>query len=683
MPRLVVGSHIATSAAAVTVAHGKHASQQQDCDLPSRGTRKRGFHQMLRLDPKLAARCEEDNAVSRRTVCVIGAGAAGLACAKELLERGFEVIVLEARDGMGGVWRFDKTGKYVGVRVGQSATSSKYYLGFSDFPIPDDAQDFVSHEAYLSYLESYAKEFDVTDRIRYNCTVKHVKRIPSNEERWVVEVQTAHGAERLQCDAVAVCSGLHRYPSSPLEPLQGDFSGRIVHSKDLKDPANELKGQRVVVVGGGETGAELAHVAAVAGVKPGMLSLRRGITTIGPYLPLPLSGRMPDARTPPVDLNERRFVSLLPEEFKSFVFTQSGVFELRDDNPAKRSPGRVAMSVFAMFSGIVQGALVALSSIGGAAVELGSSVTTPTFWDTSVVPFHSPDGKELSEKMSTSIANIKKDKFGMQRDTSQLDDYTRRAAEFRLRGFNASHYREIRCLLEEYSGARHTANFLTKSDDFIYDLMDGSLQLKPAITGFGGGSSILFEDGSQEDADVVVCCTGYSPAVPFVDDPGLVLGEGGILDPAGQLYKRVFSPTCGKSLGFIGFARPQIGAMPPIAELQARWFAAVLADEVALPDVASMEAAVVTDAAAYEAKIFSRRLRASVDFAKYTKELATLSGCYPDVGIREFFTSNLLWRAFWLGPVLPQAYRIGDPSEKGLAARRYLETTYQTFFTRE
>merc|ERR1711874_130699 len=107
--------------------------------------------------------------------------------------------------------------------------------------------------------------------------------------------------------------------------------------------------------------------------------------------------------------------------------------------------------------------------------------------------------------------------------------------------------------------------------------MDGSLQLRPGIVGFGGGHDVVFSDGSKTQADVVVCCTGYSPAVPFLRDKALTLGEGGAIDPAGQLYKRVFAPRCGASLAFIGFARPQIGAMPPIAELQGRWFAAVLA----------------------------------------------------------------------------------------------------------
>merc|ERR1719422_3072111 len=98
--------------------------------------------------------CEQTPPVKKR-VCCIGAGAAGLSCAKEMLERGFDTTVLEAREGVGGVWRIDTTGNHVGVRREQRATSSKYYLQFSDFPIAGRVPDFPSDEDYIEYLEDY------------------------------------------------------------------------------------------------------------------------------------------------------------------------------------------------------------------------------------------------------------------------------------------------------------------------------------------------------------------------------------------------------------------------------------------------------------------------------------------------------------------------------------------------
>lgn len=243
---------------------------------------------------------------TKKRVCCIGAGAAGLSCAKEMLECGFDPVVVEAREGIGGVWRIDKTGEHVGVRLEQRATSSKYYLGFSDYPIPETSPDFVGHEEYLSYLEAYAKHFKLKGHIRFGHQVVAVRR--KMDGGWEVEVASKDGIEVLPFDAVAVCSGLHSTPDFPAKgapvPPEG-FKARVVHARDLKGASEALRGQRALVVGGGETGAEMAHVAAEVGRGTALFSLRRGITVIGPYLPLPLGGRVPDARTPPVDLNER------------------------------------------------------------------------------------------------------------------------------------------------------------------------------------------------------------------------------------------------------------------------------------------------------------------------------------------------------------------------------------------
>jgi len=275
----------------------------------------------------------------------------------------------------------------------------------------------------------------------------------------------------------------------------------------------------------------------------------------------------------------------------------------------------------------------------------------------------------------------------LQRDLTQLMEYNERAIRFRMRGYTTRHYQEVRSLLEEYSGAEHSQNFLTKSDDFIYDLLDRSLELRPAVAGYEGTRTVVFNNGSRVDADVVVWCTGYTPKVPFLS--GLLSGDAvsghsgadEMLD--GQdLFKNVFHPSLGNSLAFIGFARPQLGAMPPIAELQARWFAAVLDGDVGLPSPDEMRQEMSVDRMRYAEKVFAGRLRSSVDFGKYTTDIAQRAGCYPDVGLRIFFTDFALWSAFWFGPVLPQAYRIDEGGHRGAEARRRLLEVYLTFFSR-
>lgn len=637
--------------------------------------------------PKRFVACQDQPPVRKR-VCCIGAGAAGLSCAKEMLESGFDATVLEARDGVGGVWRIDTTGKYVGVRRDLRATSSKYYLQFSDFPIPDKAPDFVSNVEYVAYLEDYVERFKLRDHIRFQHETLAVR--PSPHGGWEVDVASKRGVKTERFDAVAVCSGLHSTPDFPAQgapvPPAG-FRAKVLHSRDLKDARSQLKGKRIVVVGGGETGADFAHVAATVGSGPAFLSLRRGMTVIGPYLPFPLSDRVPDARTPPVDLNERRVLSLLPPAWKHFVFTRDkeAIFALREQNPGKHTVGRLMDRTLNAVGSLV---IVPFFIAGSAAADIFHELTHPEFWRLSKPDFQQPDGPKLSQEMHAATCLPRSPAVRMQRNTDQLLEYTRRAAWFRMQGYTTWHYQQVRSLLEEYSGARHTQNFLTKSDDFIYNLLDRSLELRPAVAGYEGKETVVFEDGSRADVDVVVWCSGYQPRVPFLSE--LLNGEGdkcgssaseGHVDGQ-ELYKNVFHPTLGDTLAFIGFARPQLGAMPPIAELQGRWFGAVLRGEVQLPNAEKMAAEIVEDTAAYSAKIFSQRLRSTVDFVKYTSDIALRAGCYPDMGIAKMLTDFELWWAFWFGPAVPQSYRIADQGEKGSEARAYLKSIYLTFFTR-
>ena len=101
---------------------------------------------------------------------------------------------------------------------------------------------------------------------------------------------------------------------------------------------------------------------------------------------------------------------------------------------------------------------------------------------------------------------------------------------------------------------------------------------------------MTFEDGSREDVDCVVLCTGYRPHFPFLP----FLPHDARNHP-GCFYRRVFHPAY-PTLAFVGFARPAIGAIPPTAELQARWAAAIAAGQCSLPPYEEMIASADRDA---------------------------------------------------------------------------------------
>jgi dimethylaniline monooxygenase (N-oxide forming) len=207
-----------------------------------------------------------------RTVAVIGAGPAGLAAAKESLARNFEVVVFEQRDWVGGTWKYspepvDRRG-IPGSAMYQSVTAnaSRPFLGFSDFPIPDSIPVYPRHFHMAEYLTSYATSFELMSRIRFGVRVLSVE---PRQIRWSLRWLGDSGVKEQEFDAVAIATGHHSTPRWP-EPAPGfeRFRGIVLHSRQYRTPSVpfESKGKRVLVVGIGNSGCDIAtDLAEVAG----------------------------------------------------------------------------------------------------------------------------------------------------------------------------------------------------------------------------------------------------------------------------------------------------------------------------------------------------------------------------------------------------------------------------------
>ncbi|GAX79854.1 hypothetical protein CEUSTIGMA_g7294.t1 [Chlamydomonas eustigma] len=240
------------------------------------------------------------------SVAVIGAGAAGLAAARELLREGHKVTVLEQNSRLGGVWVFDERVEKDDL-LGQNSKRGKVHssmyrhlrtnlprelMGFSDFPfIPEllgsrsvDARRFCSHTEVLNYLEAFADYFKVKDCIRFNNTVLNVRQLftstdrtgTSNNimpwQRWVVTsecegsdigVTESHMITE-EYDAVVICNGHNSEPSLPDIKGMDMFTGFQMHSHNYRDP-EQFKGQVVLVVGAANSGEDISReVASVA-----------------------------------------------------------------------------------------------------------------------------------------------------------------------------------------------------------------------------------------------------------------------------------------------------------------------------------------------------------------------------------------------------------------------------------
>ena len=121
----------------------------------------------------------------------------------------------------------------------------------------------------------------------------------------------------------------------------------------------------------------------------------------------------------------------------------------------------------------------------------------------------------------------------------------------------------------------------TVSAELLSRLGHGDIAVKPNIDRFAGGRTVRFADGSEEEIDLVVYCTGYKITFPFFD-PRLVSAPDNRL----PLYRRVVSVEH-PGLYFIGFIQP-LGAIMPLAEAQAEWVADLLEGRGALPSAAEM-----------------------------------------------------------------------------------------------
>lgn len=155
----------------------------------------------------------------------------------------------------------------------------------------------------------------------------------------------------------------------------------------------------------------------------------------------------------------------------------------------------------------------------------------------------------------------------------------------------------------------------TVSAELLSRLGHGDIEVKPNLDRFAGGRTVRFVDGSEEEIDLVVYCTGYKISFPFFDED-LVSAEENRL----PLYRRVVSVEH-PGLYFIGLIQP-LGAIMPLAEAQAEWVADLLGGRGTLPPPAEMRAEIsASEGKMRKRYVASKRHTIQVDFQPYLREL--------------------------------------------------------------
>ena len=226
--------------------------------------------------------------------CIIGAGPSGLAQARAFLALGLPFDIFERHSDIGGLW--DITNHGTPIYEHTHFVSSRSESGFLDFPFPPGA-DFPKRDEILAYLHAFAHAYGLRKHIHF---ASEVQRVEPRDGFWSV---TARGETRLY-RSVVCASGMHWTPNWPQIP--GSFDGLQRHSQDYCSP-DEFKHQRVLIVGAGNSGCDIATEAA-RNATSAYISMRRGYH----FLPKTFFGK-------PADIYEREN-EWMPFRFRQWVF---------------------------------------------------------------------------------------------------------------------------------------------------------------------------------------------------------------------------------------------------------------------------------------------------------------------------------------------------------------------------
>ncbi|HZW90078.1 MAG TPA: NAD(P)/FAD-dependent oxidoreductase, partial [Myxococcaceae bacterium] len=197
-------------------------------------------------------------------VCVVGAGPAGLSLARAFLAHRIPFDVYERHRDVGGLW--DPSNPGSPIYESAHFISSRTQSHFHDFPMPEDYPDYPSHRQVLDYVRSFADAFRLRDHIRFGTGVTSAV---ADGGGWKVTLSTGE----VRPYAALVCaSGTNWYPVMPTYP--GVFAGEMRHTQTYRS-ADELRGKRVLIIGAGNSGCDIACDAARTAEKV-FLSVRRG-----------------------------------------------------------------------------------------------------------------------------------------------------------------------------------------------------------------------------------------------------------------------------------------------------------------------------------------------------------------------------------------------------------------------
>ncbi|KAK4662347.1 uncharacterized protein QC763_0112450 [Podospora pseudopauciseta] len=443
-------------------------------------------------------------------VAVIGAGSSGLVTLKYLVSahtflgaEPIETLLFESEDTIGGTFQ---ARTYEDAEQNSQLVSSMQLTSFSDFRLRDDDPDFVSAERYVEYLHEYCDKFKLWSQIKLSTTVVSVK--PNIKGKGHTITYSAKGTGKQKswtCDAIAVCSGLHVTPNLPEIPGLEDHVPLVMHSSQFKSSSQFGTNKTVMVLGSGETGADIAYLAVISPTKQVVMCHRSGFhfapkRNLSPVLFSVLGGTPNSTLTVPLD-NAR-----------------ASLFDTAYVHPLCATPMPYGHSTTGGLDQIV--------------------------------------GEPSPEKDHVSKIFFNK--------SSKASPYI--SHPYRLNS--------KRSLVDRIRSG------IIQSP--VPSTNDRQIDLAPWPESVSSDGEIHFQDNERPEfqrvkdgnikPDIVICCTGYKQTFPFLDRDHYTTAE--------EANVRNIWHDRDPTVGFIGFLRPSLGAIPPLAEMQAQlWILSIMVPE--------------------------------------------------------------------------------------------------------